>query len=192
LKKLVFATSNINKLREIRRMIGSMYELLSLEDIGHNTEIEEPFETLEANALHKAQTIFNLYNINCFAEDTGLMIEALNGEPGVYSARYAGVQRSANDNIQKVLKNMEDIKNRKAKFKTVVALIINGESHQFIGGLEGVINKLPIGNHGFGYDPIFFYPKFGKTFAQITIDEKNKISHRKKSIEKLINYLKNA
>jgi len=192
MKELVFATGNANKLAEISKIIGDGYRLLSLKDIEHTTEIEEPYATLEENALHKAETIFKIHQINCFAEDTGLLIDALNGEPGVFSARYAGKHRSAVDNINKVLQQLNGVSEseRKARFKTVIALIIEGKSYEFVGEVEGFINLKPVGTNGFGYDPVFYYPDFGKTFAQITIDEKNKISHRKKATQKLINFLK--
>lgn len=190
--QLVFATSNINKLKEIQAIVGNEYQLLSLKDIGYTQEIEEPYNTIEENALHKAKTIFKSHQINCFAEDTGLLIDALNGEPGVFSARYAGEHKSAEDNINKVLQQLKGVEQpkRKAKFKTAIALILNGKEYEFIGEAEGFINLKPIGSNGFGYDSIFFYPKFGKTFAQISLDEKNKISHRKKATQKLINFLK--
>jgi len=192
MKQLVFATSNENKLKEIQLIIGSTYDLLSLADIKYTQEIDEPYLNLEENALHKAKTIFKAHQINCFAEDTGLMIDALNGEPGVFSARYAGEQRSAKDNINKVLDALNEVeeKKRTARFKTVIALIFDEKEYEFVGEVEGLIAAKPIGNNGFGYDSIFYHPKFGKTFAQITIDEKNKISHRKKATEQLINFLK--
>ncbi len=192
MKRLVFATGNLNKLKEIQLIVGDEYELLSLNDIGHTQEIEEPYNTLEENATHKAKTIFKVHQINCFAEDTGLMIDALNGEPGVFSARYAGTHRSAEDNMNKVLQQLSNVeqKKRTAKFKTVISLILNEKEYKFIGEVNGFINSKPMGNNGFGYDPIFYYPEFGKTFAQITVDEKNKISHRKKATKKLINFLK--
>jgi len=188
IKKNVFAY-----LIEYFYIIGDEYQLLSLKDIGHTEDIEEPYSTLEENALHKANTIFKTHQINCFAEDTGLLIDVLNGEPGVFSARYAGKQRSAEDNINKVLQKMKGVEQdkRKARFKTVIALILNGKAYEFVGEVEGFINLEPVGTNGFGYDPIFYYADFGKTFAQISLDKKNKISHRKKATQKLINFLKN-
>lgn len=193
MKQLVFATSNSNKLKEIQLIIGEDYKLLSLADINYTKEIEEPYKTLEENAIHKARTIFNAHQINCFAEDTGLMIDALNGEPGAFSARYAGKQRSAEDNMNKVLNALKGVEEQKrtARFKTVISLIFDGKEYEFVGEAKGLIAAKPAGTNGFGYDPIFYYPEFGKTFAQIPIDEKNKISHRKKATEQIINFLKN-
>lgn len=192
MKQLIFATSNANKLKEIRLIIDGDYEVLGLQDIGHTQEIPEPFNTLEENAVHKVNTIAKLYNINCFAEDTGLMIDALNGEPGVFSARYAGEEKSAKANIAKVLANLGKTTNRAAKFKTVIALFEDGVIHKFDGEVHGTITMQPEGNNGFGYDPIFYKAKFGKTFAEIPLEVKNEISHRKKATEKLINYLKKS
>lgn len=187
--ELVFATGNNNKMMEINLLIGHQFKIKSLADIGFNEEIPEPFETIEENACHKAKVIYDQYKINCFAEDTGLIIPSLNGEPGVYSARYAGEQKSAKDNIAKVLSNLDGKKDWSAYFKTVVALIIEGELHQFEGIVKGEITANATGTNGFGYDPIFFYSPKNCTFAQLSTVEKSKISHRGKAIGKLATYL---
>ena len=175
---IVFVTNNLNKLSEIKNLVSSQYKVLSLKDIGFYDEIEETEITLEGNALLKARHIYNKYKCNCFADDTGLEINALNGKPGVYSARYAGPACNATDNINKVLKELNNTNNRKAIFVTVIALIIEGKEYIFKGQCEGTITKKFYGNEGFGYDPIFYYPKLKKTFAELKKDEKNSISHR--------------
>lgn len=191
MKKLVFATNNKHKFEEIRKIFDSNFELLSLADIGFTGEIPEPHNTLEENAAEKAFHIFNKYNLNCFSDDTGLEIDALNGEPGVYSARYAGGQCSFEDNMDKVLKNMEGILNRKARFRTVIALVEEGKISYFNGIIQGEILNEKKGERGFGYDPIFMPEGFNKSFAEMKIEEKNKISHRALAIEGLRKYLVN-
>tara|TARA_B110000003_G_C16602500_1_gene516219 strand:+ start:167 stop:739 length:573 start_codon:yes stop_codon:yes gene_type:complete len=187
--KLVFATNNQNKLSEIRSLVPKGIEILSLKDINCNEELPETNPTLHENALQKAKYIFDNYGINCFADDTGLEIEALGGEPGVYSARYAGEHCKAEDNMKKVLDKLDGKNNRKAKFKTVIALIINGEETLFEGECKGSMTKKRSGAKGFGYDPIFRPEGYELTFAEMNKDEKGKISHRGKSVKELVTYL---
>ena len=188
--KLIFATHNKNKTKEVKSMMPSHIELLSLDDINFHTEIEENATTLEGNALLKAKTIFEKTGINCFADDSGLLVDALNGAPGVYSARYAGSQKNDEDNMQKLLHELKDKTNRKAHFKTVMALIIDGKEYLFEGKIEGEIIQEKIGTNGFGYDPIFVPDKFKETFAQLDADTKNKISHRARALQKMLEFLK--
>jgi len=189
--ELVFATNNKHKLEELRALLGGHFKLLSLKEIGCNIEIPEEQPTLEGNAQQKAFYVFNKYNYNCFADDTGLEIEALNGEPGVYSARYAGEDKNAEANMQKVLHKLSKIKKRNARFRTVISLVINGDEKQFEGVVEGEIISKKKGTAGFGYDPIFKPNGFGTTFAEMKLVEKNKISHRGRAVQKLVEYLKN-
>ena len=188
--KLVFATNNKHKLHELRAILGNTFELLSLQDIGCFDDIPEEQPTLEGNARQKAFYVFDKFGFACFADDTGLEIEALNGEPGVYSARYAGEGKSAEANMEKVLKNMEKINRRNARFRTVISLVINGNEKQFEGIVEGEILREKRGDLGFGYDPIFQPQGYSHTFAEMELDEKNKISHRGRAIQKLVQYLK--
>ena len=187
--KLVFATNNQHKLHEIQAIIGNNFELLSLRDIGCFDEIPEEQPTIEGNARQKAFYIFEKFGLACFADDTGLEIEALNGEPGVYSAMYAGDEKNAEANMNKVLKKMENASNRNARFKTVISLVINGNEKQFEGTTEGEILREKRGGLGFGYDPIFQPKGFNLTFAEMELDEKNKISHRGRAVQKLVQYL---
>lgn len=189
--QLVFATNNENKIKEIKLALGQKFEILSLKDINCTEELPETQETLKGNALQKAKYVFEHYNVNCFSDDTGLVIDALNGEPGVYSARYAGEQNNAEANMQKVLKKLKGAENRVAYFETSIALIINGEEHIFTGKAEGEILKEKSGAEGFGYDPIFKPNGFEKTFAEMTMKEKNLISHRGKAFAKMISFLEN-
>lgn len=189
-KQIVFATNNAHKLEEVSHALKGFYQIKSLAEIGFNDDIPEPYETLKENALTKAQTIFDKYQVDCFADDTGLEVEALNGAPGVYSARYAGPHCSFEDNVIKLLDEMDGITNRKARFRTIIALILNGETYYFEGTVEGVITKARSGSDGFGYDPIFKPDGFAYTFAEMNLEDKNKISHRGKAILKLINFLK--
>ena len=189
--ELVFATNNRHKLEEVQSLLGNEIKLLSLKEIGCFDEIPEDFETLKENAAQKARYIFDKYKINCFADDTGLEIHALNGEPGVYSARYAGESCSFDDNMNKVLEKMQGIEDRKACFKTVIALIIEGKEFYFEGQVNGEMLKEKTGSDGFGYDPIFKPEGFDFSFAQMSLDEKNKISHRARATEKLVEFLKN-
>jgi XTP/dITP diphosphohydrolase len=187
--EIVFATHNQHKLAELAKMMPANIRLLSLNDIGQTEEIPEDGETLNQNASLKAWYVYSKYSLNCFADDTGLEVEALNNEPGVYSARYAGDEKDAEKNMAKLLANLTGHGNRKAKFRTIIALIIDGQEHQFEGSVEGMIEKFAKGDKGFGYDPIFTPNGYSSTFAQLTIEEKNKISHRAKAVEKLIHFL---
>lgn len=187
---LVFATNNQHKLKELQAILGNEFHLLSLKDIGCDEEIPEEQETLEGNASQKSFFIFNKYGYNCFADDTGLEIAALNGEPGVYSARYAGEEKSAEANMKKVLEKMAKINQRKARFRTVISLIINGKEQLFEGIVDGKILTEKKGNSGFGYDPIFEPDGFDLSFAEMELSEKNKISHRGRAVQKLVSYLK--
>lgn len=189
--KLVFATNNKHKLEEVREILGNKFEILSLKDIHFFDEIPETQNTIEGNASQKAHFIYDKYSINCFADDTGLEIDALNGAPGVYSARYAGDNCTYEDNVQKVLKKLEGINNRKAQFKTVISLIINDIEYKFQGIIKGYITENKRGKTGFGYDPIFLPEGYDKTFAELSSREKNKISHRGLATQKLFNFLAN-
>ncbi|HSO88825.1 MAG TPA: non-canonical purine NTP diphosphatase [Draconibacterium sp.] len=190
--ELVFATNNKHKLEELQAILGNRIRLLSLNDIGCNEEIPEDQETLEGNASQKAFYIYNKFGYNCFADDTGLEIESLDGEPGVYSARYAGDEKSAEANMNKVLDKLIKIKNRNARFRTVISLVINGVEKQFEGVVEGQILNEKRGGSGFGYDPIFQPEGFSQTFAEMNLTDKNKISHRGRAVEKLVTYLRNV
>lgn len=187
--KLVFATNNRHKLDEIRDILGDKVEILSLKDIGCFDDIPETADTLEGNALIKARYIYEKFGVDCFADDTGLEVEALGGEPGVYSARYAGEECDSEANMQKLLQNLTGKNNRNAQFRTVIALIINGEENIFDGIVKGRISETKLGNSGFGYDPIFIPEGFSESFAQMTGSMKNSISHRYRATEELNNYL---
>ena len=189
-RKLVFATNNAHKLEEVAAILGDQVELLSLNDISCQTDIPETADTLEGNALLKAQYIYNNFGINCFADDTGLEIEALNNEPGVYSARYAGENKNPEANMLKVLDNLREKENRKARFRTVIALILNGKEYLFEGIINGKITNSKQGSAGFGYDPIFMPEGYNETFAELGNNIKNKISHRALAINKLSDFLK--
>ena len=188
--QLVFASNNKNKILEIQSILPDTIEILSLESIGCYEDIPETAATIEGNAVLKANYVTQKYGYNCFADDTGLEVDSLNGEPGVYSARYAGEQRNADDNMNKLLECLSDKSNRKAQFKTVIALNLNGKQHLFTGIARGEITLEKSGDQGFGYDPIFKPEEYQETFAQLTLDIKNKISHRGKATQLLINFLK--
>ena len=192
MKKLVFATHNAHKLEEIRAIMPENFNIIGLHDIGYHGDIEEDAETLDGNAKIKADFVTNTYHLDCFADDTGLEVDALNGAPGVYSARYAGEGCSYQDNVNKLLKAMESIENRKARFRTVIALNINGKQYLFEGIVNGTIIKEQHGSMGFGYDPIFLPDGFDQTFAEMPLEIKNKISHRGVATKKLINFLINC
>ncbi|MEI6679563.1 MAG: non-canonical purine NTP diphosphatase [Mariniphaga sp.] len=191
MRKLVFATNNDHKLRELREILSAEFELLSLSDINCSDDIPETGITLEDNAAQKAFYIWDKYAIDCFADDTGLEIEALGNEPGVYSARYAGEERSAASNMRKVLEKMNNESNRKARFKCVISLVIDGIEKQFEGIVEGKILLKEQGAAGFGYDPVFMPDGFNQSFAEMPAEDKNRISHRGRAVMKLVNYLKN-
>ena len=188
--EIVFATNNLHKLEELQQIIGSEIKILSLKDISCNEEIPETKETLEENAREKSLYVYEKYHYNCFSDDTGLEIEALNNEPGVFSARYAGEQRNSEDNMQKVLNKLNNIENRKARFRTIISLIINGKEFQFEGIVNGVIAEKKYGEKGFGYDPIFIPDQYSKSFAELSSDIKNTISHRARAVNKLVSFLK--
>lgn len=187
--QLVFATNNLNKLKEVQSLIPDTIKLLGLSDIGCFEDVPENQTTIMGNAIQKAEYIKNTYGYDCFADDTGLEVEALNGEPGVYSARYAGEQRNADDNMNKLLSNLENHQNRKAQFKTVISLHLNGQLMTFTGICEGEITASKQGDNGFGYDPIFKANGYEKTFAEISLEEKNKIGHRGMAMKQLVDYL---
>ena len=189
--KIVFATNNPNKLKEIQSLIPKEIEIISLNEIGCTDDIPETGDTLEANAFQKAYYIKDNFNYDCFADDTGLEIDELNGEPGVYSARYAGPERNANANMNKVLNELKGKKNRKAKFRTAIALTLNNEKHLFEGEINGYISDVKQGNEGFGYDPIFIPENDIRSFAQMSMQEKGAISHRGRAVKKLVAYLNN-
>ncbi|WP_281321762.1 non-canonical purine NTP diphosphatase [Flavobacterium aestivum] len=188
--KIVFATNNPNKIKEIQSMLPDSIEIISLESIGCHEEIPETADTIEENAIMKADYVTQKYGYDCFADDTGLEVDALNGEPGVYSARYAGEQRSAEDNMTKLLLNLKDKSNRKAQFKTVITLNLKGKQYLFTGIARGEITLEKSGNQGFGYDPIFRPENYQETFAQLPLETKNKISHRGIATQELIRFLK--
>ena len=187
--KIVFATNNPNKLKEIQSLIPKEIEIISLKEIGCNEDIPETGDTLEANAFQKVHYIKDNFNYDCFADDTGLEIDELNGAPGVYSARYAGPEKNADANMNKVLNELKGKKNRKAQFRTAIALILKGEEHLFEGKVEGYISKDKQGNEGFGYDPIFIPENDKRSFAQMSMQEKGVISHRGRAVRKLVAYL---
>ncbi|WP_400078636.1 non-canonical purine NTP diphosphatase [Winogradskyella sp. R77965] len=189
--QLVFATNNPNKLKEVQALVPNHIKLLSLEDILCIEDVPETQTTIEGNAIQKAEYIKTNYGYDCFADDTGLEVEVLNGEPGVYSARYAGSQRNAEDNMNKLLSELKHKDNRNAQFKTVIALHLDGKLQTFTGICKGEITKEKQGEKGFGYDPIFKADGYEKTFAEISLDEKNKIGHRGKAVTQLVNFLNN-
>nr|WP_199159165.1 non-canonical purine NTP diphosphatase [Pedobacter sp. ASV2] len=191
MNKLVFATNNQHKTAEIRSALQGKYEVLNLQDIGCFTDIPETEETFAGNAALKSKYVVEHYDLDCFADDSGLEIEALNNEPGVYSARYAGT-RDSMDNINLVLEKLKGVENRKARFKTVISLMQNGENHFFEGVVEGTIRTELSGVEGFGYDPIFEPNGYDITFAEMRLEEKNKISHRGIALKKMIDFLKES
>ncbi|MFT6166292.1 MAG: XTP/dITP diphosphohydrolase [Vicingaceae bacterium] len=189
--QIIFATQNPNKVKEIQNQIGDIHKIVSLLDLYYLEELEETQETLEGNALQKARFVFNKFGKACFADDTGLEIEALNGEPGIYSARYGGTEKSFEKNMDLVLSKLEGQTNRKAQFRTAIALLDkNGKEHLFEGVCKGEILKGKIGEGGFGYDPIFRPEGYQETFAQLSMETKNKISHRGIAVSNLIKFLK--
>lgn len=190
LPKLVFATNNAHKLKEARQLAEGIIDILSLSDIGCHDEIPETADTLEGNALIKARWIKDRYGYNCFADDTGLLVDALNGEPGVMSARYAGEHCSPEDNMNLLLERLNGEENRKAKFKTVIALINDEKEFLFQGEVDGYISTDKRGKEGFGYDPVFIEAVSGLTFAQMSDNMKNSVSHRGRAMKKFIDFIK--
>ena len=188
MNKICFVTGNKNKLREVQKLLFS-YHLLSLDDLNFTDEILETEDTIEGNALLKADHIYKKFEINCFSDDTGLFVDSLDGEPGVKSARFAGDSSNSEDNIRLVLEKLIGEENRDAIFRTVICLIINGEINYFHGEVNGVITKEKTGDKGFGYDPIFIPEGFNKTFSEFTLEEKNKLSHRAIAVSKLVKFL---
>jgi len=187
---ICFATNNKHKLEEINALLGNEFKVVGLAEIGCHEELAEDQATLEGNSLQKAEYVFKNYGVSCFADDTGLEVEALNGEPGVYSARYAGSQRSAEDNMNLLLANLQNKENHNAQFRTVVTLITSQGQNQFEGVLRGAISKEKKGTGGFGYDPIFLPEGNSKTLAEMTMTEKNSMSHRARAVEKLVFFSK--
>ncbi|MEG9328769.1 non-canonical purine NTP diphosphatase [Salinimicrobium catena] len=187
--KLVFATNNLNKLKEIKALLPDSLELLSLQDIACQEDIPETSATIEGNAMQKARYVKEKYSYDCFADDTGLEVEALNGAPGVYSARYAGEEKNDEANIDKLLQELNDKNNRKARFKTVIALVLDGKEHSFEGICEGEILKKRAGEKGFGYDSVFQPDGHSRTFAEMDLEEKSRISHRGRATQKLVVFL---
>ena len=189
-RKLVFATNNAHKLEEVAAILGDQVELLSLNDIGCQTDIPETAETLEGNALLKSSYIYKNYHLDCFADDTGLEVEALNGAPGVYSARYAGGEgHDAQANMLKLLHELDGMENRKAQFRTAISLILDGKEYLFEGVIKGEIIKEKRGDSGCGYDPVFMPEGYDRTFAELGNDIKNQISHRALAVQKLCEFL---
>jgi XTP/dITP diphosphohydrolase len=186
---LIFATNNQHKIDEVKAALPDSFQIITLKDAGIDIDIPEPHDTLEENAAEKARTIYALTKTNCFSEDTGLEVFALNNEPGVKSARYAGEEKSFQKNMDKLLGKLNDHQNRNARFRTVVCLLLNGEEYYFEGICEGRIIKEKKGSGGFGYDPIFLPQGQQKTLAEMTMEEKTMISHRKKAIDKLVTFL---
>jgi XTP/dITP diphosphohydrolase len=189
MQQLVFATNNLHKLEEVAAKIEGKIKLLSLDDIGCHDDIAETGATFRENASIKSNYIYNKYHVNCFGDDSGLQVDALNGEPGVYSARYAGKHGDHGANIDKVLAKLEGMDNRKARFVTVISLLWNGKEYFFEGTVEGTIRHERSGSQGFGYDPIFQPDGYAITFAEMTLNEKNSISHRARAVEKLVGFL---
>ena len=189
MQPIVFASNNPNKLKEIKAILGPEFSVSGLQDIGCNEDIPEPYDTLEENALAKARHVYNQFGYDCFADDTGLEVEALGGQPGVQSARYAGEQKSSSDNISKLLKMLQGVENRKAQFRTVMALIIHGKEYLFEGTVTGRIAHEPSGRGGFGYDPVFIPEGYSQNFAEMPEEEKNRLSHRFAALQKMTGFL---
>ncbi|MEE4176408.1 MAG: non-canonical purine NTP diphosphatase [Bacteroides sp.] len=189
--KLVFASNNPHKLKEISEILGPDYPLVSLQDIGCFEDIPEPWPSLEENALAKARYVKTHYGLDCFADDTGLEVEALDGRPGVMSARYAGPGKNSRDNMLKLLEELKNETNRRARFRAVIALILDGQEYLFEGIVNGHITHSARGEGGFGYDPVFIPEGYAQTFAELSADIKNRVSHRFRAIEKLVHFLTN-
>lgn len=191
MKKIIFATNNAHKLLEVRALLVNIFEVVSLKELGFEEEIPETGVTLAENASQKSHFIYERYGLDCFADDTGLVVDALGGAPGVYSARYAGEHATYEENVTKLLHELDGKQNRSARFKTVVSLILNGEESQFEGRVEGQILERRSGKSGFGYDPVFLPDGYSATFAEMPPELKNRISHRGKAMQKLVAFLKN-
>jgi XTP/dITP diphosphohydrolase len=190
MRKIIFASNNQHKADEIKRILGNEYEVITLKQAGINIDIPEPHDTFQENALEKSTVIFNMTGKDCFSEDSGLEVEALGSAPGVQSARYAGSHGQDNENMEKLLHKMENKTNRNAQFRTVISLMLNGKNYFFEGACKGRITYEKIGTNGFGYDPIFIPTGEERTFAQFTMEEKSKMSHRKQAISKMAEFLK--
>lgn len=190
MKKLLFVTGNQNKVREIKAILGDIVDLTGLKDVSWTADIPETTGTIQGNSLQKASVVFDKLGLDCFAEDTGLEVNALNGEPGVNSARYAGLNKNSEDNMDLLLEKLTDKEDRSAQFRTVITLLLNGEQHFFEGICKGHIAKARQGEGGFGYDPIFIPDNYSLSFGQLSPQVKNQISHRAKAVAKLIHYLK--
>lgn len=190
--ELCFVTNNLHKIEEISQLLGDSFKILSLDDIGYRNDIPENQPTLEGNSLIKAKTIYQKYLIPSFADDTGLEVVALNNQPGVHSARFAGQQKNSEDNIQLLLWKLNNIDDRRARFRTVITLYLNHDPQQFEGIVQGTINHQKMGDKGFGYDPIFVPFGYQKTFAQLSLQEKNEISHRGIAFRKMVHYLQHV
>lgn len=190
--KLIFATNNQHKADEIRAALKGNFAIITLKEAGIDKDIPEPYDTLEENASAKSHAIYQMTGLDCFSEDTGLEVDALNGEPGVRSARYAGGNRSFDANIEKLLANLGSETNRKARFRTVISLLLNGKETFFEGICEGEITQARKGSGGFGYDPVFIPNGSGRSFAEMTMEEKNSFSHRNKAVKKLVAFLSDS
>ena len=190
--RICFATNNIHKLNEVQHLLGEAFQLVSLQEIGCDDELPEEQETLEGNSFQKAEYVFQEYNTPCFADDSGLEVDALNGAPGVYSARYAGLHRNHEDNMDLLLKNLTGAINRNAQFRAVITFVAPGHTRQFEGVIRGTIHYEKKGTEGFGYDPVFLPDGYSKTFAEMSLEEKNKFSHRAIAIKKFVEFLKTA
>ncbi len=189
MRKIIFASNNKHKAEEIRAVLGSQFDIITLKEAGIEIDIPEPHETLQENAREKSMVIHRLTGLDCFSEDTGLEVDALNGAPGVRSARYAGEHANTNDNLQKLLAEMKGIANRAARFRTVISLVLNGQEYIFEGDCEGTITESASGTAGFGYDPVFMPAQYDQTFAALGVEVKSAISHRKKAIAKMTAFL---
>jgi XTP/dITP diphosphohydrolase len=188
-RKLIFASNNANKADEIRHILGENFQIMTLKEAGIVADIPEPHDSFQENALEKSRYIHQATGMDCFSEDSGLEVEALHGAPGVKSARYAGENSTDQQNIEKLLAALENVRQRAAQFKTVISLILDGKEYFFEGECKGVISETPMGNNGFGYDPVFVPAGSQKSFAEMTMDEKSAISHRKKAVRKMADFL---
>ena len=190
-RKLIFASNNQNKADEIRHILGESFQIMTLKEAGIVADIPEPHDSFEENALEKSKYIYKETGMDCFSEDSGLEVEALHGAPGVKSARYAGEKSTDKQNTEKLLAELQNVSHRAAQFKTVISLILDGKEYFFEGECKGEISENPVGNNGFGYDPVFVPSGFQKSFAEMTMDEKSAISHRKKAVKKMAAFLLN-